>query len=767
MKARNSTAGLKSSGPIIGLMVLLVSAIALFITILVITNAESNYDKQYVRHVGELRILNEEIANNARLSVAGSAEGFDKLEQSMARFEQYFSYLINGNPDTGLPGNPELVSEDIYTVSDLWAQLKNDVNSQLINDRDKLIELHKVQAFLGRTLPAIQLAYDKVIAELAGSRAPISQVAATERQSFLVERMQFSVGNILDGGLSGSKSEKFLKTDWPELKAINKALLNGDNSLKISRVAKRGAVNLLEEIESNLQAIDGSVNQMLTGAPALSAKSSALEEIQAVSDKLLDQLLSLDKRFQGLSSERKITPEMGYACGIFALLIVAILGVLIYRETNKSLRVQYDENERSQGAILRLLDEIADLADGDLTTSVTVSEDFTGAIADSINYSIDQLRTLVASINKNSVLVSAAAEDTQGTAKRLAQASVSQAKEIGKVTSSINSIARSMDDVSAQAGDSSKAAEYSVIIANKGAEAVQNTIHGMDKIREQIQKTSKQIKRLGESSQEIGDIVSLINDIADQTNILSLNAAIQASMAGEAGRGFAVVADEVQRLAERSGAATKQIEVLVKAIQADTNDAVISMEQTTTEVVQGARLAQDAGVALGEIEKVSDELANLIKEISAAALAQSAAANQVSSTMNVIQEITSQTSSGVTATASSIGNLAEMAKEMRSTVAGFTLPESEHDITTEESDDSGEMESADEQDELAVKADEVFLHAQPGQNQKPAIADFEVDVATGFGKDGGRETALSSTDSNEDSDDSQNDDKDKRNVSAA
>lgn len=218
-------------------------------------------------------------------------------------------------------------------------------------------------------------------------------------------------------------------------------------------------------------------------------------------------------------------------------------------------------------------------------------------------------------------------------------------------------------------------AERSVAIANKGNEVVHNTITGMDNIREQIQDTSKRIKRLGESSQEIGDIVSLINDIADQTNILALNAAIQASMAGDAGRGFAVVADEVQRLAERSSSATKQIEALVKTIQADTNEAVISMEQTTTEVVRGARLAQDAGVSLEEIEKVSKALAALIQNISNAARQQASSAGHISSTMNVIQEITSQTSAGTTATAQSIGNLAKMANEMRESVSGFTLPD--------------------------------------------------------------------------------------------
>jgi twitching motility protein PilJ len=353
---------------------------------------------------------------------------------------------------------------------------------------------------------------------------------------------------------------------------------------------------------------------------------------------------------------------------------VVLIGSVMVQDTRRRLEETAEKNERNQTAILRLLDEIADLADGDLSVTATVTEDFTGAIADSINFSIDQMRDLVRAINQTAVQVSAAAQETQATAMHLAEASEHQAQEIAGASAAINEMAVSIDQVSANAAESTAVAERSVAIANKGNEVVHNTITGMDSIREQIQDTAKRIKRLGESSQEIGDIVSLINDIADQTNILALNAAIQASMAGDAGRGFAVVADEVQRLAERSSAATKQIETLVKAIQTDTNEAVISMEQTTSEVVRGARLAQDAGVSLEEIEKVSKSLAALIQNISNAARQQASSAGHISSTMNVIQEITSQTSTGTTATARSIGNLAQLASEMRNSVSGFKLP---------------------------------------------------------------------------------------------
>jgi twitching motility protein PilJ len=235
-------------------------------------------------------------------------------------------------------------------------------------------------------------------------------------------------------------------------------------------------------------------------------------------------------------------------------------------------------------------------------------------------------------------------------------------------------MAASIDNVSKNSTESAEVAQRSVQIAANGAQIVRQTIQGMDSIRDQIQETSKRIKRLGESSQEIGSIVELINDIAEQTNILALNAAIQAASAGEAGRGFAVVADEVQRLAERASGATKRIETLVQTIQSDTNEAVSSMEQTTSEVVSGARLAEDAGLALGEIEKVSNDLAELIQNISTAARQQSAAATNISATMNVIQEITTQTSVGASQTAESIGNLAQLASDLRRSVADFKLP---------------------------------------------------------------------------------------------
>jgi twitching motility protein PilJ len=346
----------------------------------------------------------------------------------------------------------------------------------------------------------------------------------------------------------------------------------------------------------------------------------------------------------------------------------------LWRAQQKRFDTTKELNDRNQEAIMRLLDEMGSLAEGDLTVKATVTEDMTGAIADSINFAVEQLRSLVATINDTSVQVASSAQETQATAMHLAEAAEHQAQEINSASDKITEIAASINQVSRNSAESADVAQRSVQIATKGAGVVRQTIAGMDSIRDQIQETSKRIKRLGESSQEIGSIVELINDISEQTNILALNAAIQAASAGEAGRGFAVVADEVQRLAERASNATKRIETLVQTIQSDTNEAVSSMEQTTSEVVAGARLAEDAGTALGEIEKVSSDLSNLIQGISTAAQQQSSAASNITATMNTIQQITSQTSQGASQTAESIGNLAQLAADLRRSVADFKLP---------------------------------------------------------------------------------------------
>ncbi|HEJ1676881.1 TPA: chemotaxis chemoreceptor PilJ [Pseudomonas aeruginosa] len=670
INAGNLFAGMRSSSVIAGLFIVLIVSIVLLFANFAYLNTQSNHDKQYIGHAGELRVLSQRIAKNATEAAAGKGEAFKLLKDARNDFEKRWNILVNGDESTSLPPSPEAVKPQMDVVQQDWDGLRKNADSILASEQT-VLSLHQVASTLAETIPQLQVEYEEVVDILLENGAPADQVAVAQRQSLLAERILGSVNKVLAGDENSVQAADSFGRDASLFGRVLKGMQEGNAAMSISKVTNAEAVDRLNEIAELFEFVSGSVDEILETSPDLFQVREAANNIFSVSQTLLD-------KGNWPTASRTWPAGVASTCspvGALALASIILIGLVMVRETNRRLAETAEKNDRNQAAILRLLDEIADLADGDLTVAATVTEDFTGAIADSINYSIDQLRELVETINQTAVQVAAAAQETQSTAMHLAEASEHQAQEIAGASAAINEMAVSIDQVSANASESSAVAERSVAIANKGNEVVHNTITGMDNIREQIQDTSKRIKRLGESSQEIGDIVSLINDIADQTNILALNAAIQASMAGDAGRGFAVVADEVQRLAERSSAATKQIEALVKTIQTDTNEAVISMEQTTSEVVRGARLAQDAGVALEEIEKVSKTLAALIQNISNAARQQASSAGHISNTMNVIQEITSQTSAGTTATARSIGNLAKMASEMRNSVSGFKLPE--------------------------------------------------------------------------------------------
>jgi twitching motility protein PilJ len=359
-------------------------------------------------------------------------------------------------------------------------------------------------------------------------------------------------------------------------------------------------------------------------------------------------------------------------------LVLVLLMVVAYQRAGdfrRAANLQAEQNEQNQQAILRLLDELSSLADGDLTVQATVTEDITGAIADSINYAIEALRDLVTTVNDSSILVDAAAKQTEAASQHLVRASETQTKQAGAASESIGQVVAAIEEVSGNAERCSDVARHSVDVAHKGGEAVRRNIEGMNTIRETIQDTSKRIKRLGESSQEIGNIVALIEEIAEQTNILALNASIEASRAGEAGRGFAVVADEVQKLAERSTNATKQIEVLVSTIQSDTNEAVVAMERSTTDVVGGSLLAENAGAALVEIEQVSHQIASLVQNISTSSKGQTDAAADISNNMQVLRDISSKAMESTASTSSAIKKLSQLASQLRRTVSGFVLPD--------------------------------------------------------------------------------------------
>jgi len=683
-KAGRFSMGQGANRFVAGLIAALIALTVLLVVVLFIINQDSRNDQEYIAYTGELRVLSQEITSNATEAADGNEEAFTRLQGSRNEFAELWGYILEGNPQTGLPAS-DLAADS--QVQPYWDTVRDSADS-IVNTREEVLGLHEVASTLNETIPRLQVEYRDIVSVLLDNNAPADQVALAQRQSLLAERIARAVNSVLSGEEDAVVAADRFGRDATEFGRVLQGQLQGNPAMSISRINIEEARYGLEAVQELFQYVSQNIDAILEASPDLYSVRNASNDIFQNSQLLLQEISTLADRFADQAGSRVISPLLAYLILALMVATVVAIGVVLYRAAQERLAQTQAQNEQNQNAILRLLDELADLADGDLTTEATVTEDFTGAIADSINYAIDQMRGLVQAIRGTAVRVASAAQESQSTAMQLADASEHQAQEIAGASAAVNEMAVSIDQVSSNAAESTAVAERSVAIAKKGAEVVQNTIRGMDNIREQIQETSKRIKRLGESSQEIGDIVSLINDIADQTNILSLNAAIQASMAGDAGRGFAVVADEVQRLAERSSAATKQIEALVKTIQSDTNEAVISMEHTTAEVVRGARLAQDAGVALEEIENVSMSLAELIQNISNAARQQASSAAHISNTMNVIQEITSQTSSGTNATARSIGNLAEMASELRSSVAGFTLPEEDQVDTMEREEDN-------------------------------------------------------------------------------
>ena len=704
-------------------------------------NRQAKNDQANIQSIADLRVKALRITKLADDAVAAREEAFDSLTGLNTQMERGWKAL-----QQRLNTQNEISRGKIKLVADSWDKVQEELN-QLADSREPVIFVSTVARKLNETLPQVQDHAGQVVDALIAQAAPAGQIAIAQEQLWLIERIGRNIDKmILASGDANVAADQF-KADSNIFRDTLDSMKNGNFILGITKVTNKEALASIGQIQELFDVVANDIDRIYNSANDLSTARQSAEALLADVPVLLTQLDDLDNTVADLAdSEQRLFNDLtslAAVAGFFTALV--ILGFINFTATRRNLIESEQIKDKNQQAILQLLDDISDLADGDLTAEATVTEDFTGTIADSINFAIGELRSLVENVASSSEKLTGSADATRATSLQLAESAEHQAQEIAGVSAAINEMAITIDQVSSNSAESAAVAERSVSIAKNGSQVVRNTIEGMDTIREQIQDTSKRIKRLGESSQEIGDIVSLINEIAEQTNILALNAAIQAAMAGEAGRGFAVVADEVQRLAERSATATKQIAGLVKTIQSDTNEAVSSMEQTTAEVVKGAELAHSAGIALEEIETVSTNLAELIQDISEAAKHQATTSGHISNTMNVIQEITSQTLSGTNDTATSIGELAEMAVEMKHSVSGFILPDSNKNLspsTAEEVPLASEQELDDDQlgALFAVATDQESDHAKEsaGSNDEQGLnLDFvaRADMEQDFNED--------------------------------
>src|SRR5262245_20354285 len=640
------------------LMVIALVCVAAAAGLLAFGGQDMEAGQSSVRSLNELLALSQKISAQANAALNAEAGALEKLRQSRTRYSE-LAHALGGDVQS-FDGSTEMLKQ-----------------SQVILSSSEAIDgVHTAATEVRALVPQLLQSLGNVASAL-GTPGIDGMTRHLERFELTGLRLQQDMEALAGGVGDATVIARRLADGNDYMGQVVGGLSGEDSGLGLPKLTGADALARFKSTSALYAQLSEKVRTAISSADRLKLARQAATALATAGDQIYSQF---DSRVgvaatgaSGILGSRQL-PIGLLVAGLLSLLILSLLHAMS-GNIRKSLEMQASKNERNQEAILRLLDELSSLADGDLTVQATVTEDITGAIADSINYAIEALRELVTTITESAVSLDASARQTQGSAGHLAKASVAQSKQVALASESVAAMAASTEEVSGNAERSSDVARHSVDVAHKGGEAVRRTIDGMNAIRETIQETSKRIKRLGESSQEIGNIVELINDIAEQTNILALNASIQASMAGEAGRGFAVVADEVQRLAERAANATKQIEVLVRTIQADTNEAVVSMERSTTDVVGGALLAENAGAALEEIEQVSNQIASLVQNISASSRQQASAAQNIARNMQVLREISSQTAENSAAASNSVGKLAELSAQLRKSVSGFRLPD--------------------------------------------------------------------------------------------
>ena len=621
----------------------------------------------YVGTATEMQMLSQRIAKNAGLALLGSPDAFKSLKESEMRYGTDLDGLMSGN--SSIPASPDSIQPLLSTIDGSWKTISAQIKT-ILGQQNVLVSLRSDIGSINKSSAELLELSEQLVGLMADANLSQRQISLANQMVMLTQRVAKNANTLLSFDTVDQDAIFLLGKDTTLFKANLLGLRDGSEKMRLTAVGNADIRSKLDEMAKEFAPFESKINSVLANIqPVLQAKQAG-GGIFGGSDQLL---ASGEKAVSAYESIGSIGNVLATLAGLLGLAGLALFAYINANESKRRALLSETENKRNQEAILRLLNELGDLSEGDLTTNATVNEDITGAIADSINFTIDELRMLVSGINRATEQVDSTTSKAQLLSDELRAAAQRQSQEIEDTSAAILDMSQSINEVSASASQSAQVAHQSLEAAEKGTHAVQNSIAGMNGIREQIQDTAKRIKRLGESSQEIGEIVELISDITEQTNVLALNAAIQAASAGEAGRGFSVVAEEVQRLAERSGQATKQIAAIVKTIQSDTHDAVAAMETSTQGVVEGAKLSDAAGQALAEIGQVSRNLATLIENISAATETQAAAAAKVARNMQGIQSITEQTSSGTEQTATSIGALSGLAADLKKSISGFKL----------------------------------------------------------------------------------------------
>ncbi|HTN50075.1 MAG TPA: methyl-accepting chemotaxis protein [Burkholderiaceae bacterium] len=668
------------------LLILLALCFLVLLAVLLLDNRMAANGAIQTEIIGDTLMHTQRLAKAAPNAVEGSRGAFLELRESRDAIAANLDALQNGDPVRNLASSSLDLQPPLAKLIDRWKGTEAAASVIIANEKT-LIAFGDTIKKINDAGPRLQQLTEEITALKLQSGASPREIATASQLVTLTQRLGKSANSMVAGNVANAEIALTLGRDINQFRDLTQALLSGSDALRVSATTDSETRARLQELTRVYAEFQASIAGAISGLQSIVQSKDAEIAILRDSEQLRQQVSELGGLYNKEQGTRKVNLFILAVFAIGLLLCAFAIVKVLLEDTRKRAaeseiqRMQAERleqeakrtNEINQAAILRLMNELQEVADGNLTVQATVSEDITGAIADSVNYTVEELRGLVGRINNTAEQVNTASTAARDIATRLLTASEAQSKEIKDTGDKVLKMATQINDVSKSAGESAKVARASLDAAERGQRAVFNQIAGMHEIRDQIQETAKRIKRLGESSQEIGEIVELITDITEQTNVLALNAAIQAASAGEAGRGFSVVAEEVQRLADRSAEAAKQIGALVRTIQTDTQDAVAAMEKSTQGVVEGAKLSDAAGNALGDIGRVSRQLAELIERIASTTNDQASSAGGVAQSIERILAVTEQTSHGTRQAAQSIGQLATLARELKASVARFRV----------------------------------------------------------------------------------------------
>ena len=650
-------------------LALLLVFVALMIASFSYSYRQSSADKHRLTLAADLTLLSQQLMTSTISTVKSNTGSFEQI----AKQKDAFSKKLSSLEELEYEHSFALNSDNLDDVRVNWGSYSK-LLEQILRHKDAVYRTHAYAETVYDTLPALQIAAEQVVLRLEQEHDSVEQLNMAISQLILLQKLQNSLLLMLEGRNDVQMVIQDFTQNTIKLDGKLDALLRGDKEKKLKAVSNLGARFYLDEIEKNFGNLSEKISALLDNATMLQQIYTSVNSSEIMGQELFSATSELKEKISEREATLQYVSMAGYMLGALSVLSLFGLAYALFYDHRERLRLTEEENQRNQDGINHLTDRMTALSQGDLTISARVSEDITGCIAGAFNHTVDALRDLVTKINGTSGRLNNYAQKADKTAEELSRASKDQSNELLSASTAINQIAENVQKVSRFAINSSMVADKSLEISRDGANTVRETLSGMHAIREQVQITAKRIKRLSESSQEVSHISQLMHDIAEQTQVLALNASIQMSSAGDAGKGFGGVAEDVQQLAKKAVAISKKADVLVSTMQSDTQNTVLAMEETIAHVVRGTASAEDAGKALSEVEAESDRIAKLMMKIAQVTKEQSELSKRTQKKMISIQDITLQAFERVSETTELINSLTSTANELQVSVYRFKIP---------------------------------------------------------------------------------------------